>query len=85
LRLSGAVERTAIFGFAVDPARQGQGIGRAVLQRVCAQLRSEGVRQVTLEVEVDNDAALGLYTSVGFEQQVTEDYFRVDLGRLVGA
>jgi ribosomal protein S18 acetylase RimI-like enzyme len=85
LRLSGDVERTAIFGFAVDPARQGQGIGRAVLQRVCAQLRSEGVRQVTLEVEVDNDAALGLYTSVGFEQQVTEDYFRVDLGRLVGA
>jgi ribosomal protein S18 acetylase RimI-like enzyme len=77
LRLSGDSDRTAIFGFVVDPSLQGQGIGRAVLQRVCAQLRADGVRQITLEVEVDNDHALGLYTSVGFVQQVTEDYFAV--------
>jgi ribosomal protein S18 acetylase RimI-like enzyme len=77
LRLAGDIERTGIFGFVVDPALQGQGIGRAVLQRVCAQLRSDGVREVTLEVEVDNDAALGLYTSVGFVQQATEDYYAV--------
>jgi ribosomal protein S18 acetylase RimI-like enzyme len=83
LRLSGGAERTGIFGFVVDPALQGQGIGRAVLQRVCADLRAAGVRKVTLEVEVDNDAALGLYTSIGFVQQVTEDYYRVDLGAVV--
>ena len=77
LRLSGDLERTGIFGFVVDPALQGQGIGRAVLQRVCAQLRAEGVRKVTLEVEVDNEGALGLYTSVGFVRQLTEDYFAV--------
>jgi ribosomal protein S18 acetylase RimI-like enzyme len=35
------------------------------------------VREVTLEVEVDNDHALGLYTSVGFVRQATEDYFAV--------
>ena len=77
LRLAGDVERTGIFGFVVDPVLQGQGIGRAVLQRVCAQLREDGVRTITLEVEVDNDGALGLYTSVGFVQQATEDYYAV--------
>lgn len=82
MRLAGDAERTGIFGFVVEPALQGQGIGRAMLQRVCAQLRSEGVRSITLEVEVDNDSALGLYTSVGFVQQVTEDYFAVSASSL---
>jgi ribosomal protein S18 acetylase RimI-like enzyme len=77
LRLFGDDERTGVFGFAVEPRWQGQGIGRAVLHRVAAELRASGVRNVTLEVEVDNESALGLYTSVGFEPRVTEDYFAV--------
>ena len=45
------------------------------LQAVRRDLRQAGARQVGLEVEVDNDRALGLYTSVGFTQVTTEDYY----------
>jgi ribosomal protein S18 acetylase RimI-like enzyme len=77
IRVSGDAERTGIYGFAIEPSLQGHGIGRSVLARVCADLRAAGVRDVTIEVAVDNDHALGLYTSLGFRQQATEDYFAV--------
>lgn len=64
-----------VYGLAVDPEWQGRGIGRDVLQRVCQRLRDEGVRRVGLEVAVENDRALGLYTSLGFSRVTTEDYY----------
>jgi ribosomal protein S18 acetylase RimI-like enzyme len=64
-----------IYGFAVDAALQGRGIGRDVLRRCCAMLRAEGAARVGLEVEVTNERALGLYTSVGFAPVSTEDYY----------
>jgi ribosomal protein S18 acetylase RimI-like enzyme len=68
-----------IFGFVVDPPRQGQGIGRQALRRVCQQLRADGARRISLEVAVENDRALALYTSVGFEPVTTEDYFALPM------
>lgn len=64
-----------IFGFVVDPGWRGHGIGRTALRAACEQLFTAGVRRVGLEVAVDNDRALGLYTSVGFAPVTTEDYF----------
>jgi ribosomal protein S18 acetylase RimI-like enzyme len=64
-----------IYGFAVDPAVQGRGIGRAVLGVTCRQLRTEGATTIGLEVATQNERALGLYTSVGFQQVTTEDYY----------
>lgn len=69
----------SIYGFAVEPARQGQGIGRAALRQACQQLRADGARHVSLDVDVENDRALGLYTSVGFEPAATEDYYALPL------
>lgn len=69
-----------IYGLVVDPPHQGKGVGRDVLNRLCRQLRDDGVEQVTLEVEVNNEHALGLYLSVGFAPRTTEDYYRVGLG-----
>lgn len=80
LALEGNVGR--IYGFAVDPPLQGRGIGRDVLRRVCRQLREEGAARVGLEVAVDNDHALGLYTSLGFTRVMTEDYYELPLGGL---
>lgn len=68
-----------IYGFAVHPVVQGQGIGRDVLGRVCRQLREQGCSRVTLEVETQNAGALGLYTSTGFEREAGEDYWAVEL------
>jgi len=64
-----------IYGFVVDPALQGRGIGRDLLRRVCVDALAGGASSVHLEVSVDNDRALGLYTSVGFELETTEDYY----------
>jgi ribosomal protein S18 acetylase RimI-like enzyme len=64
-----------VYGFAVSPAWQGRGIGRDVLRRACYQLQDEGAQSVHLEVVVDNDRALGLYTSLGFVPVATEDYY----------
>jgi ribosomal protein S18 acetylase RimI-like enzyme len=68
-----------IYGFVVEPELRGKGIGRDLLRRVCAQALEAGCATVHLEVSVENDHALGLYTSVGFERQATEDYFAFDL------
>ena len=75
VRLTRHGDEAAIYGLAVDPAWQGRGIGRAVLEQVCDQLRREGARRVGLEVAVDNERALRLYTSVGFRAITIEDYY----------
>ncbi|HTX30107.1 MAG TPA: GNAT family N-acetyltransferase [Solirubrobacteraceae bacterium] len=79
LSLSRDGDTAGIYGFVIDAPRQGQGLGRAALGRACAQLRAEGVRRIGLEVEVQNDHALGLYTSAGFAPVTTEDYYRLPL------
>lgn len=48
------------------PAR-GQGIGRALMQRVESVARRAGCTAVTLEVRGDNPVAQRLYRSLGFE------------------
>lgn len=75
LRITHDGDTGGIYGFAVDPAQQGRGIGRDVLRRSCRILRDEGMRRVGLEVAVENERALGLYTSIGFRPVTTEDYY----------
>lgn len=59
----------------VDPAYQGRGIGRRLLDELLT-FADGGV--VYLEVRTDNEAAIGLYRSVGFEQiGVRRRYYRV--------
>ena len=60
IRVSRDQHDGGVYGFAVDPARQGHGIGRDILRRVCRQLRNEGVNRIGLEVAVENDRALGV-------------------------
>jgi ribosomal protein S18 acetylase RimI-like enzyme len=59
---------------------QGRGIGRAALRQACEQLRADGARRISLDVDVANDRALGLYTSIGLTPVTTEDYFALPLG-----
>ena len=63
---------------------RGRGVGREALERVCRELFDAGADRVGLEVEVANDRALGLYTSVGFEPVATEDYYALPLGAAAG-
>ncbi len=68
-------DTVGVYGFVVHPEHQGRGIGRDVLHRICRQARADGAARVHLEVSVDNDRALGLYTSLGFSPVATEDYY----------
>lgn len=69
--------RSAIYGFVIDSSLRGRGVGREVLGSVCRAEFDRGAEHVDLEVEVDNDGALGLYTSIGFEPVSTEDYYEL--------
>ena len=68
-----------IYGFVIDPVRQGRGLGREALRQMCARLRNDGAERVELEVEVENERALTLYTAIGFTPLITEDYYSLPL------
>lgn len=50
----------------VHPAYQGRGLGGQMLNHLWAQLANKGVGELTLEVRVSNDRAIGLYQKLGF-------------------
>jgi ribosomal protein S18 acetylase RimI-like enzyme len=66
-----------IYGFVVRPDQRGRGYGKEILARTIADLLAEEGRPVYLEVETDNEPALGLYRSFGFEVITTHDYYRL--------
>ena len=75
VRLIREAGTAGVYGFVIDPAHQGRGIGRDVLHRLCRTALAGGATSVTLEVATDNDRALNVYTSLGFTQVTTEDYY----------
>jgi ribosomal protein S18 acetylase RimI-like enzyme len=79
LRVHRTKEGWGVYGFAVNPPCQGHGIGRDLLRRVCLQAAGAGIDRVHLEVSVENDRALNLYTSLGFAHEATEDYYDITL------
>lgn len=52
---------------AVDPAAQGRGAGRRLLEHFIQDARKNGAEKVHLEVR-DGNAAIGLYEAAGFVQ-----------------
>jgi ribosomal-protein-alanine N-acetyltransferase len=53
---------------AVAPAAQGHGVGGILLAALIEKARERGATSLLLEVRADNESALGLYRSRGFEQ-----------------
>jgi [ribosomal protein S18]-alanine N-acetyltransferase len=62
----GAGSETDLLTLAVDPARQRQGVGRALLLALLTQIAADGGGPVFLEVSHSNTAALRLYATAGF-------------------
>lgn len=56
-----------ILTFAVAPAYKRMGLGRCLLNELLNFLMSVNCEKVFLEVAVDNEAAIALYTSMGFK------------------
>ena len=55
-----------IQGLAVDPTRQRQGVGKALMDAAAAEARARGARRVTLRVLAHNEAARRLYDRSGY-------------------
>lgn len=72
-----------IGGLAVDPVRQGLGIGRRLVEEAAQEARRRGALKLSLRVLAPNTVARGLYESCGF---VVEGVLRGEFvleGRLV--
>ena len=63
-----AVDDMHLLNITVRPDLQGRGIGRQLLDRVCALTREAGIGAVLLEVRPSNGQALSVYRHLGFRQ-----------------
>ena len=52
----------------ITKGHQGRGLGRLLMEKLISKARALGSESVFLEVRADNEAAIGLYRSLGFEQ-----------------
>lgn len=70
------VDEMHLLNLTVAPDRQGQGLGRALLDRLVSLCRARGALALWLEVRVSNDRARGLYERYGFEPiRVRKGYY----------
>jgi mycothiol synthase len=71
-----------VYVVGVEPGERGTGLGRALTVIGVRYLRSLGLAEVMLYVDEANTAAIGLYSSLGFEHAGTDVMFsRGDAGR----
>lgn len=68
-----AAEGLSIYSVAVDPARQGQGLGRRLMAGLLAVLPRG--RALVVEVDSGNRPARALYAAFGFRETRRQDYF----------
>jgi len=78
-----AKERDAcmLHGLGVVPGFRGRGLGGDILDACLVVLRNRGVRDISLEVDVDNVPALALYRSRGFAEKNRVDYWKLPKGK----
>ena len=63
--------------FNIDEKHQGKGCGRKALELLLSQLKESGVESVDIIHKPDNDIAIKLYKSLGFE--LTEEKLNDDV------
>lgn len=62
-----------VYGMYVSPAFRGQGIGKALINKLVEQAKQcDGLERINLTVISNNDAAKNLYRSTGFNVYGTE-------------
>lgn len=66
-----------INGFCILPPYRGRGCGKTILSRIVERLVAEQHEIISLEVETENEHALGLYKGIGFEVVTAYDYYRL--------
>ncbi len=77
--VSFGAKEALIYGFGVLPKHQRRGYGKQILMRTIQEILAHGPQQITLEVAVENQHALGLYHACGFYETSRYDYYRLSL------
>lgn len=73
----GSAERLGEFyAVGIDPSRQGEGLGRVLMDAGFARLAERDIRTAVLYVEADNEPALALYHRYGFHQHTIDVRYR---------
>lgn len=62
----------AVYDLVIDPSCRGRGIGRALLERVIAELATRGAPRVVLSTAEQNSAAQRLFERAGFRRTMIE-------------
>lgn len=70
-----------IFGLGILPEYRGTGLGRELLLRSVEKLKELGATYIFLQVDAENDTALGLYRSCGFEESHSMEYHKMNKER----
>lgn len=68
-----------IYGLGVLPEYRGKGLGRALLLKAVEKLKESRAEEIMLQVDAENVRALHLYTTCGFEETSTMEYYQVNL------
>lgn len=63
---------------AVAPSHRGAGVGKALLEAICAEARTRRARSVVLSTQPSMHAAQRLYTGAGFRRVPERDWKRPD-------
>lgn len=74
-----------IYVIGVHPDRQGIGLGRALVLAGLESIANHGMPTAILYVDASNDAAVGLYESLGFTTTRTNRAFAIDIADATSA
>lgn len=68
---------SGIYGLGVKPEFRSKGLGRGILKKAIDMIKAESASQIMLQVEVENDNALNLYRSCGFQETYSMNYYKL--------
>lgn len=57
-----------LLSIAVEPAEQGKGLAKMLMEHCCNELAKQGIEKFFLEVRESNAAAISLYKKMGFKK-----------------
>jgi len=61
--------RGTVYYLSVDPSRQGEGLGRCMMDAAEAWLKDQDVWKLNLMVRADNTAVVDFYSALGYAQE----------------
>lgn len=70
-----AADEAEVLTLAVEPERRREGIGLALIRAACHAAEERGANDVFLEVALDNEAALAVYTRARFEKVALRPHY----------